>query len=156
MGIGKEAAEQLKEETVAQQQQFQAASDRAALTAQNKEANWSALVTALQRDVAEFVENFPPAQTQYLQADLLNSNNLTIATRVQPLLKIEVLRDYQRSGVVVITMRQKRGYEDTVGETPTFGYVPEGFTDGSRVYTPEQFASEILEDVTEFFRPDTN
>ena len=109
-------------------------------------------MAALQCNVAEFVENFPPAKTQVLRADLLNSNNLTISTQVQPLLKIEVIRDYGESGVQVTVTRQ-RGWEHASEGWPNYGYSPEGFTDGSGVYTPEQFATEIFEHVTNFFSP---
>jgi hypothetical protein len=150
MGRGKEAAEQLKEQAEAEQRRIQARADRALRTELNRGQNWDALVAAIQRDVAELVENFPRAKTQVLRADLLNSNNLTISTQVQPLLRIEVIRDYGYSGVKV-TVSKQRGWQEAGGESPVYGYVPEGFTDGSRVYTPEEFATEIFEHVTEFF-----
>jgi hypothetical protein len=155
MGRGKEAAEPLKEQAESEQRELQARGNRALRTELNKGSNWDALVAAVQRDVAEFVENFPRAKTQVLRAVLLNPNNLTISTQVQPLLRIEVIRDYGRSGVTVSVSRQ-RGWEEASGVSPNYGYTPEGFTDGSRVYAPEQFASEIFEHVTDFFGPDAS
>lgn len=153
MGRGKEAAEQLKERAEAQQRADDARRDRDALAEQNKGKNWDTLVAALQGDVAEFVENLPLAKTQVLRAALVNPNNLTIHTQVQPLLKIEVIRDYGRSGVKV-TVTSQRGWEDDGGSSPNYIYTPDGFSDGSRVFTPEQFASEIFGHVTDFFSPD--
>jgi hypothetical protein len=150
MGLGKEAAERLKEQADQEQERLAERGKQAMLTEQNRQGNWDRLVATLQKDVEEFVENFPWARTQVLRADLLNSNNLTIQTMVQPLLKVEIVRDNGYSGVVVSVMRQ-RGYEDAVGNSPTYGYTPEGFTDGSSVYTPERFATEIFEHVTDFF-----
>lgn len=153
VGRGKGAAERLKEQAEAEEQRHKAQTDRARLTEQNRNPNWDALVAALQRDVSEFAESFPRAKNQQLRADLLNTNNLTIQTAVQPILKIEVIRDYGYTGVQITATRQ-RGWEFAEGQSPIYEYTPEGFTDASRAYSPEEFASEIFEHVVNFFSPE--
>lgn len=153
VGRGKGAAERLKEQAEAEEQRRRAQTERARLTEQNRNPNWDALVAALQRDVSEFAESFPRAKNQQLRADLLNTNNLTIQTAVQPILKIEVIRDYGYKGVQITATRQ-RGWEFAEGQSPIYEYIPEGFTDGSRAYSPEEFATEIFEHVVNFFSPE--
>jgi len=150
MGQGKEAAERLKQQAEDQQQQQAASLKRGIMTQQNSEAHWDALVAALQREVAEFVESFPQAKTQNLRADLLNSNNLTISTQVQPILKIEVLRNYRQPGVQAEITRQV-GWDHKQGHTPNFDFAPDGFSDGRSVISPEQLAGKFFEYIPEFF-----
>jgi hypothetical protein len=38
--------------------------------------------------------------------------------------------------------------------SPVYRYIPEGFTDGSHVFTPEDFAAQIFEQVALLFNPE--
>ena len=153
MGIGKAAAdqlaEQLKDRHEAPQRQYQANRDRVALVQANKELNWTTLVTALQGAVKDFIDNSPRARERALYVTLVNANNLTIATQVQPYMKIEIVRDDPKPGLLVI-VTPYMGEEDKTGGA-SFNYTADGFTNGEKLYTPEQFAADIFEHVTEFF-----
>jgi hypothetical protein len=150
MGRGKEAADHLKRQADERQQQQSANLKRSLNTQQNSDSNWNALVESLQNEVAEFVENFPKAKSQNLRADLLHSNNLTISTQVQPILKIEVFRNYPKPGVHADVTRQI-SYEFEQVHTPYYDFSPEGFTDGHYQYSPEELAGKFFEYVPEFF-----
>jgi hypothetical protein len=69
------------------------------------------------------------------------------------MLKIEVIRDYGYSGVRVTITRQ-RGWNFEEQRSPVYQYNLEGFTDGSRVYTPGELAALIFDNVPKFFHPE--
>src|SRR5579864_2389141 len=106
MGRGKEAADQLKTQADRRQEELNQSGNLGTQIQQNRQGNWDALLAALKAHVDEFAENFPRAKSQQLRAELLNSNNMTVSTQVQPILKIEVLRDCREPGVQADITRQ--------------------------------------------------
>jgi hypothetical protein len=117
---------------------------------QNRQGKRDALLAALRADIEEFAENLPQAKSQQLRADLLNSNNLTVSTQVQPIIKIEVLRDYRQPGVRADITRQKgRGF--TQSQTPVYDFTAHGFSDGQKAYSPQELAAGLFSFVEEFF-----
>ena len=150
MGSGKEAADRLKQQAAERQQKLNESFKHGMQIDQNRQGNWDALLAALRTNVEEFTESFPPAKSQQLGASLLNPNNLTVSTQVQPIIKIEVLRDYRESGVQADITRQK-GWDFTQSRTPVYAFTVDGFSDGQRSFTPKELAAELFAFIEEFF-----
>jgi hypothetical protein len=152
MSLGRDAAERIKQQQSEDQAKKAAAIKREIRIQEGAEGHWQWLVEALQREVAEFTENFAQAKQQNLRADVLNSNNLTVQTHVQPIFKMEVLRNYQgRSGVQAEITRQV-GWDFKQSLTPNYQFSESGFSDGGyNEYSPDDLAAGLFANVTAFF-----
>jgi hypothetical protein len=122
----------------------------------NADALWEMVVSEVERIAPEFREGLPAAQTSDLRVERLNLNNLTIITRVYPMLRLEII--YHPG--IGIDGEIRKIYSGL--ETPQlaklgmirFAVDPQlrpWFFDGEHYLHPAQVAEELMEEVAKFF-----
>jgi hypothetical protein len=122
----------------------------------NADALWEMVVSELEKIAPEFREGLPAAQTSDLRAERLNANNLTISTRVYPLLHLQIIY-HQGIGIDGELRKTYSGLEPMqVARLSMIRFTVDPqlrpwFTDGELYLHPAQVAEELMEQVAQFF-----
>jgi hypothetical protein len=122
----------------------------------NADALWEMVVSEVERIAPEFREGLPAAQTSDLRVERLNANNLTIVTRVYPMLRLEII---YHPGIGIDGEIRKIYSSLEPASVARLGMIrftvdPQlhpWFTDGENYLHPVQVAEEIMEQVAQFF-----
>jgi hypothetical protein len=124
--------------------------------AANGSALWEMAVSEIERIVGELRDELPEAQRIDLRAERLNVNNLTVSTRVYPLLRLEIIY-HPGAGIDGEIRKIYSGLEppQVAGlNMVRFAVDPQlrpWFTDGEHYLHPTQVAEELMEQVAQFF-----
>jgi hypothetical protein len=122
----------------------------------NADALREMVVSELEKIVSEFREGLPAAQTSDLRVERLNANNLTISTRVYPILRLEIIY-HPGFGVDGEIRKIYSGLEPAqVARLSMIRFAVDPllrpwFTDGEHYLHPTQVAEELMEEVAKFF-----
>jgi len=126
------------------------------VVATNADALWEMVKSEVERLTHEFRKGLPAAQTSDLRAERLNANNLTVSTRVYPLLRFEII--YRQGKGIDAEIRKIYSSLEPAKvatlSTIRFAVDPElrpWFTDGELYLHPAQVAEELMEQVAQFF-----
>jgi len=122
----------------------------------NADAMWEMVESELERIVLEFRGGLPAAQTTDLRAERVNTNNLTISTRVYPVLRLEIIY-HPGIGIDGEIRKIYSGLESPqVAKLNMIRFALDPqlrpwFTDGEHYLHPAQVAEELMEEVAKFF-----
>ena len=114
------------------------------------------LFTAVERITRELREGLPLAQASDLRSERLNANNLTVSTRVQPVVPLEIVH-YPGKGIGGKIHKTYSSREPVQAATlsmirlavdPQMGL---WYSDGERYLHPSTVAEELMEEVASFF-----
>lgn len=122
----------------------------------NADALWEMVVSEVEKIAPEFRKGLPVAQTSDLRVERLNANNLTISTRVYPLLRLEIIY-HPGIGIDGEIRKIYSGLEPAqVARLSMIRFAVDPqlrpwFTDGEHYLHPTQVAEELMEEVAKFF-----
>jgi hypothetical protein len=141
------------ERTAAALQETKSASE---VVKNNADALWEMVKSEIERISSEFREGLPMAQASSLRSERLNVNNLTVSTRVYPLLRLEITY-HPGTGIDGEIRKIYSSLEPaSVARLGMIRFAVDPqlrlwFTDGENYLHPVQVAEEIMEQVAHFF-----
>jgi 2-methylisocitrate lyase-like PEP mutase family enzyme len=155
MSWAKDQADRLQASAAAKDSAQRGAARAHQIVTSGADALWEDLAAKVSANIEEFAAAYPPAK--HLRVDRLNSNNLTVQSMVQPIVKIEIIRTPGRHIQADITKIPDALGEIRNSQTHPFRFTTDGqavlFTDGDRVYISQQLADALCQIAADFFNP---